>query len=167
MARPDGKPAHNKFNPERGALILASLRRGNFLSVAGKAAGVRVETVQAWLARGAEGEEPFATFAAEVEQAESVSEDGLVTTIQNASQSDWRAAAFLLSRRWAARWKEQLASELAGPGGGPIAIDARTALLDRIGGLVKEQRQGSDALDDKPPGDLDPVGHESRGETDE
>lgn len=101
MARP------TKLTPEVGEKIIELLKRGNFRETACAAAGVHPKTLREWMRRGRDGEEPYAEFSERMDAAESAGEARHVRVIEEAGEKDWRASAFILARRWAARWQEQ------------------------------------------------------------
>jgi hypothetical protein len=78
--------------------LLASLRAGNYLHIAAKAAGISLSTFKVWMQRGKEGEEPWTTLKAEVEKARAEGQVRNVAIIAKAAESDWRAAVWLLER---------------------------------------------------------------------
>lgn len=137
----------SKYSQARHGTIVEALRAGNFNEAACQAAGIDGSTFYRWLERGEEGEEPYATFRADVEDAQCEAEmravsgveraaDGLEeTTVEEAWEKnkegllvlvskkskrttsyDWRAAAWLLERRNAARWasRQRLAVDHSG-----------------------------------------------------
>lgn len=81
------------------------------------ASGISRSTFHSWMARGRQArdaaerdelsaaEEPFLDFLDAVERALTVPEMRAVTVIQDsAAKGSWRAAAWLLERRWPERW---------------------------------------------------------------
>lgn len=87
--------------------IVASLRAGNYIVVATKAAGVPRQTYNAWMARGrstAAADEPYRDFRARVERARSEAETRAVAQIASAARTNWQAAAWLLERTAPERW---------------------------------------------------------------
>lgn len=84
--------------------IVTSLRIGAFKKHAANAAGVSEATLRIWLERGAAGEEPYATFADNCEQA--IAQDALrnQAAISRAAtgkaEGDWKAAAWNLEKKF-------------------------------------------------------------------
>jgi hypothetical protein len=103
------------LTPEVEARIVAAVSAGAHLSVAARAAGVSRQTLHRWRARGAaEAEGPYHELARALERAEAEAELRQVAQIARAAQSEWRAGAWLLSRRAPERWGRG-ASERAAP----------------------------------------------------
>ena len=104
MARP------SKLNPEVSEKIVRAIRAGNYPEVAARHAGVHPATYYRWMERGelegsAVEDDPYRQFRAEVDRAiadAEAAEVGLV--IKAARDGDWRAAAWLLERRFSERW---------------------------------------------------------------
>lgn len=92
-----GRPT--KFSPEVTERILTAIRAGNSLRASAESANIGYTCFKEWVVRGNEGEEPFATFAAEVQRARGEAEQACVDCIFNAAKSgQWQAAAWLLER---------------------------------------------------------------------
>ncbi|MBX7167474.1 MAG: hypothetical protein K1X74_14185 [Pirellulales bacterium] len=102
----------------RIARLLAGLAAGATREGACAAAGVSFAGFRAWMVAGEhaaqceDNESPFLAFMEAIETAEASSEVSLVEIIRNASQTKWVAAAWLLERRWPARYGRRLASEV-------------------------------------------------------
>ena len=86
-----------KRGPVRRAAVLEALRLGAPRQQAAAAAGLSRVTLWRWLREDPE-------LAAEAEQAEGSAEMAIIRTVCEASRTDRRAAAFLLERRYPARW---------------------------------------------------------------
>ena|SRR5215831_14406176 len=97
-----GRPT--TLTPEVEDLLVASLRYGNYVTVATRAAGVGWSTFKAWMQRGAAGEEPYAQLKERVEKARAEGQVRLVAIISRAAETDWRAANWLLERQWPEQW---------------------------------------------------------------
>ena len=93
-----------KLTPEIHEKIVAMIREGNYRETASAACGITSRTFRNWMARGHEGEEPFAALAIEVDKAEAESEALDVAQLAKAAKDDWKAAAWKLERRWQHRW---------------------------------------------------------------
>lgn len=103
MARP------TKLTPEVQERVVKALKAGNRLAAAARFAGIDPATLHRWRERGdPEGTEPaggpYREFAAQVDQAIAEAEVRDVSIISKAAESDWRAAAWRLSRRHAEQW---------------------------------------------------------------
>ncbi len=94
--------------------IVAMVERGIPPVKAGLALGISANTMREWLRRG-EGRDDrptdaaFATLATRIHFAEQVYMDGLVAAVRYEAvrEGGWRAAAFLLERRWPDLWGKQ------------------------------------------------------------
>lgn len=100
MARP------SKFTPEIHSAIVRALRNGITRKCASEICGIGDRTLRDWCERGRNGEEPFAAFTADVEEAEASVEQAMTATILKSAvkDGDWRAAQLWLERRRAA-WR--------------------------------------------------------------
>lgn len=102
---PKRRKAPTKFSRDIQDRIVAALARGSYIETAVKAAGISRATYFRWLKAGREeAEGPFRDFVEAVRQADAVGETALVTIIQTASSRWWQAAAWLLERKYPARW---------------------------------------------------------------
>jgi len=94
-----GRPT--KFTSERRDIILDTLRRGASLAAAAAAAGVNPDTVLNW-------RRARAAFALQVDQAMAEGALRALDAIWTAAESgDWRAAAWLLERRYPEEYGRQ------------------------------------------------------------
>ncbi len=99
------RPGHPlKLTPAVQETICNAIRMGNYLVTAARAAGVSMDSLQRWRRLGEEGREPFASFLAAVEQAETECETRLVKIMYDAAPQDYRAARDMLARRFSDRW---------------------------------------------------------------
>lgn len=108
MARPTA------LTPEVHEQVIGLLRQGHTQADAAIAVDVRPETISEWIRRGNEkGDEPYATFAADVRKAR-VSLKVLATnTVVKAMRSEdentrLRAGTFVLERRFPEQWSEKV-----------------------------------------------------------
>jgi hypothetical protein len=93
------------LTPEVADRIVAAVSAGAYLSVAARAAGVSRQTLHRWRARGAAQDSgPYHELEKALERAEAEAEVRQVALIARAGQTQWRAAAWLLSRRAPERW---------------------------------------------------------------
>lgn len=87
--------------------IVASLRAGNYITVATKAAGVNRITFNGWMAKGRSGKASDAQYRelrTRVESARAEAETRAVAQIARAAANNWQAAAWLLERTAPERW---------------------------------------------------------------
>lgn len=105
-----GRPS--KLTKETAEKIIGLIRLGNYRETAYAAAGICRHTMRVWLRRGEAGEEPYASFAKRVEEAEAGGEARHVATLFSASKDDWRAAAWILARKYSDRWGDKIQVEI-------------------------------------------------------
>lgn len=123
----------SKCTPEVRAAILERLREGAFKKHAARAAGIAHQTLEDWLSRGANGEEPYASFAEEVERAiaeDAVRNQGIITQASREKiEGDWRAAAWNLEKKHPKLYGRLLDEEVITrvPVGPSIAIELKDA----------------------------------------
>ena len=86
------------------------LATGVTVKTATAAVGISESTYHLWLRKGHEGIEPYATFTAKIRETFPKTEAVLARRIINASEKDWRAAAWMLERRNRADWGKSYAS---------------------------------------------------------
>jgi transposase len=118
-ARRPGAPS--KLTPEVQDGVCRMIRAGQRLEVAAAVAGVSDRSVRSWMAKGelaGATNARYRAFRLAARQAEVDAEAILVTRVSKAAAAgSWRAAAWLLERRfperWAAgRWRDDDASSL-------------------------------------------------------
>ena len=94
MARP------TKYTPEIGEQIVRLIKHGVPITHAAAAVGVSESTVYAWITKGQAAKSGrFSEFSEDVTRAKAASVAALVARVAQASEKDWRAAAWLLTRR--------------------------------------------------------------------
>jgi hypothetical protein len=140
MAR-TGRPT--KLTPQLKDQIVESLKKGLYPETAASLAGVTRETIRLWIRQGAaemarrnKGDKPdrsndiHAELAVEAARAVGHIESELIELVAYAAPTQWKAGAWLLERRFPARWSEKtrISEEQA--------VDA---LLDRIQGKVTSE----------------------------
>ena len=95
MARPE------KINPQTVDVICKALEMGAKREAAANVAGIHVATLYAWLSRGKEESEGlYYELAERLKRSESMAQLRALKSIQDASETDWRSAAWLLERRF-------------------------------------------------------------------
>ena len=95
MARP------SKLDRHRMDLICKSMEVGATFKIASQVAGVHVSTVFAWMAKGREAKSGrFKEFHDRVKKSEGMCAVRDLSIITRASETDWRAAAWRLERRF-------------------------------------------------------------------
>lgn len=144
MARP------SKLTPDRQRAIVLAIASGSYCTVAALANGVDESTYFRWMKRGKEAprdpdtdapvipeDERYCEFYEAVKEAEAKAEVLAVGRIQQAAaQGTWQASAWYLERKYPDRWgrKDHVVSEVSGPNGGPIEVDAEAATLAWLDG---------------------------------
>ena len=106
LKRRRGRPS--SFTPERAEKLLAAVRKGVPYVHAAAAAGISFDTFNRWRQKGENGEgEEYCEFCEQLAQAESEAVSLLVGRIMEASRKDWRAAVWMLQRRFPKEWSEE------------------------------------------------------------
>lgn len=101
-----GRPT--KCTPEVTRQVVAYLTRGLPIKTACIAAGIHPGAVREWIAKGKDGEEPYASFAEAVEVARAEFAAVHAGVINDAGRmGDWKASAWLLERRTGAFIKKE------------------------------------------------------------
>lgn len=151
-------PTPLKLTDEVAERIINLLKLGNYMETAAAAAGIDARTLRKWLHRGASGdEEPYASFASRCREAEASAEARHVTMLVSASREDWRAAAWILSRKHSDRWgdKVQQVIEVSGAATPQQAARlVREAFGDKVLSEHGEAEVGPGELSDTMPPDL-------------
>lgn len=98
-----------KLTDEVTETICQYVRVGNYMETAAAAGGVEARTVRIWLRHAAEArvagrKNRYTKFADAVEAAQAEAEARDVTVISQAALADWKAAAWLLERKYPKRW---------------------------------------------------------------
>jgi len=96
-----------------------------------QAVGIGKSTLNQWIRRGEDGEEPYAAFASAVARARAESVDNLVSTIRQAAVDDWRAASWLLERGHVADFGARRV-EHTGKHGSPIQVETWAKLVESV-----------------------------------
>lgn len=104
------------------AAIVANLAHGATIQTACVAAGIHRGTYYDWKQKADAGEQPFAAFFKEIEQAEAQAEMTHLKIVEQATQEDWKAAIWWLERRHPETWGRRDRFEHTSPQGQPVAI---------------------------------------------
>ena len=111
-----GRPS--KLTPELQEKLCRAIRAGNFINISCALTGCSPRSTQIWRKRGLEdGRGVFFEFALAIEQALAYSDACDLAVIQAAAAAgEWRAACWVLERRFSERWGQQskVAHEHAG-----------------------------------------------------
>lgn len=158
-----GRPM--KLTDEVMNQICLIARSGAFVETSAAYVGVSGKTLREWIKRGRmeihrresgvphppersgeeiANDEMCAELVMRMDQALSECEVSALAMVGKAAQlGDWRAAAYLLERRWPDRWgKKQI--EISGKGGGPIEV---VSWADAVKKAIQES--GKDVSEDK------------------
>lgn len=132
-----------KFTPETVARLLKAVRAGLPYHLAAEAAGISETTFYEWqrgeFPRGAD-KALKAQFSEELTRARGESALRLMALISSAAPDDWRAAAWILERRFPKDFGRHVL-ELTGEHGGPVQVEVQA--LQRV--ILKALEQHPDA----------------------
>jgi transposase len=133
--RAGGRPTN--LTPECHATIVKAVRQGMYVKSAVEGAGITEATYYRWLERGRRGEEPFESFLIDVEQASAEATLDALGVIRKAAETDWRAAAWFLERRFPGQYGKHARSsrEDETVAFDSVATDAEE-VLRRLGVLI-------------------------------
>jgi transposase len=91
--------------------------QGYIREVAAQAWGIAATTVYRWMKRG-EPDRPFGEFCTALKRADAEAEIACLRTIKAAANAgDWKAAAWMLERRYPEKWGRRPRGAQAGLGG--------------------------------------------------
>ena len=121
----------SKLTPEVQAEIVSSIQVGVYAKTAAAAAGINETTYYEWLQRGREAREngrasKYRDFLEEIETADAQAEKQHFNMIvrqaagSRTSPGDWKAAAWILERKYPEKYGRKVAQEVSGPGGAPV-----------------------------------------------
>lgn len=124
--------ARPKFTRDTVDRLLTAVRSGLPFHLAAEAAGISETTFYEWqrgiFPRGAD-KALKASFSEELTRARGYSAARLMTIIQSAAPDDWRAAAWILERRFPKDFGKHVL-EVTGDDGGPLQVEVQT--LQRV-----------------------------------
>lgn len=131
------------LTPEVQDRIVQALEAGNYKETAAAYAGIGVSTLYRWLEWGADpdGQPIYQEFREAVQSAISRAEVRNVALIQKAAQDGtWQAAAWFLERSAPARWGRWQRVEITGEDGGPVQIEHRSTLAEKLEAMRQRSR---------------------------
>jgi len=108
-----------KFTDDTGDAIVRDVERGLFPRQAAARQCVPESVLNDWLELGRAGREPYATFATDLDAAEADSALKLIAAITDSAKTrpslggDWKAAAWLLERKYPALFGPRSAGKVA------------------------------------------------------
>lgn len=95
----------SKLTPEIQSSIVDSILGGNYAKVSAEASGISETTFYRWMSEGERAKSgKMREFWESVTRAQGESETVLLSRVNTATQTDWRAATWLLERRFSKRW---------------------------------------------------------------
>lgn len=106
---------HHDLTPAIETIICNAVRNGQYASTAAQAAGIARSTFNRWMLQGEQGEEPFATFRANVKKADAEGEAELVRRVLEAGKEDpkcWAATMRILAAKYKGRYAEKSKAEM-------------------------------------------------------
>ena len=119
MARP------TKLTPESQEAIVVGINAGLTFRLSCARAGVNPATFYRWLEKGETANvRRYSEFCDAVSRAKADSDLRLVSQITLQAPTDWRAAAFMLERRFPDDYGKR--TEVTGKDGGPVKVEAKT-----------------------------------------
>ena len=119
MARP------TKLTPESQEVIVDGINAGLTFRLSCARAGVNPATFYRWLEKGETANVGrYSEFCDAVSRAKADSALRLVSQITLQAPMDWRAAAFMLERRFPDDYGKR--TEVTGKDGGPVKVEAKT-----------------------------------------
>ncbi len=122
------------------------LARGNYDKTVYRYLGIGEASWFRYINRGEEDfnngkDTVYAKFYIQTTKARAQSEIRNVGVIQQAAENDWKASAWFLERKFAARWGRRDKTEFTGKDGGPIEIaNAKESLLKKLTELSEEEK---------------------------
>lgn len=154
-AKKPGRPT--LLNPTRQAALLEAIEQGMPLKQAAAIAGMSYDTLNAWQKRGENESAPeeYRQFCQQLRHSQAVAMQVHVSSICDAAKRDWRAAAWMLERRFPEDFARPQQLEHSGPDGKPLMPDPEVNhevlirmkkqqgivdLLKKLGGIIKEKR---------------------------
>lgn len=105
-ARSPGRPS--KLTPAVRDRFIAALKEGVSFASAANLAGIGQSTFYRWVEEGgkqASGE--YREFLEAVRGAQAEAEEACLRIVRKAAEKDWRAAAWILERRFRGRWANE------------------------------------------------------------
>lgn len=115
---------------ERQARLLQAVAAGNYVETAARYAGISETTYYRWMQEGGAPGAPAKKreLWEAVRKAEAEAEVRGVVIIQTAAQTQWQAQAWLLERKYPAKWGRK--QQITGADGGPIQTEDVTQAAD-------------------------------------
>lgn len=163
--KPVKKPGRpTLLNPSRQAALLEAIEQGMPLKQAAAVAGMSYDTLNHWQKRGENESAPeeYRQFCQLLRRSQAVAMQVHVSSISDAAKRDWRAAAWMLERRFPEDFARQQQLEQNVANAKPWMPDPDithevlirmqkqrgiTEILKKLGGIIQEkQRQKEEAV---------------------
>lgn len=127
--KPTGRPT--KCTPEVTAIICKHVAEGLPKRYACSKADVTYRQMLEWEERGKEGEEPFLTFARELDKAKTEHVEARLEAMRLAPSKggDWKREAWLLERLHPKEFGQLTKTQISGPDGGPVQTQASVVIV--------------------------------------
>ncbi len=113
---------HSVLTKEVFDSIVAYVKAGSYFDHAASACGIEQNTFNGWVRRGLhEPDSIYGLFRTQMMKAYGMSAIRNEVSIQQAAATDWKAAAWILSKRYPEVYgKDKVSVELSGPDGSPL-----------------------------------------------
>lgn len=96
---------NSKLTPELQEKICESLENGNYIETTCLSVGINQSTFYDWLNRGEqENNSLYTEFSKAVTRSQAKAEEKLLKLVLDSAPKDWRAAVWILERRFSERW---------------------------------------------------------------
>ena len=126
-----GRPSD--LTPTLRDKFCALVEEGHWLRTAAAACNIDESTVYSWIRRGKAGENPYAEFYDQLEQANAKVEQEALGKVRAAGKKQWKAAAWILERRFPERYGQTVRIEAK------VRSELRDAMLKLKAGLSAEE----------------------------
>lgn len=125
------RPSH--LNDITLAKIVESIKLGASYALAAQSAGITERTMYRWMARGESRKKGILRrFWKSVKEAEGARANSWLKTIEIASVTDWKAAAWKLERCYPQLYGRYMRTELSGPNGTAIKQDVNRVDVSKM-----------------------------------
>lgn len=121
--KPAPKPGRpTLLNPTRQAVLLKAIEQGMPLKQAAEVAGMSYDTLNHWQKKGESDTAPpeYRQFCQLLRHSQAIAMQVHVSAIHKAAERDWRAAAWMLERRFPTDFARPQQIEHSAPGGKPL-----------------------------------------------
>jgi transposase len=86
------------------AAVERAIEEGATFEIAAAVLGVTSRTLRNWRKQADEGDERYVPLTEAIERAEAVQQRDYLVQMREHARTEWRACAWLLERKWPARW---------------------------------------------------------------